>query len=113
MDIGTPQKYLEANLDALSGRYRTDAVPAPAHGLIVADEGARVAGGARVSSSCLGAGAVVGAAATVVDSVLLPRAEVGEGATVARAILGEGASVAPGGRAVDVALGDGGRITRS
>ena len=30
MDVGTPEKYLHANLDALAGRFRTEAVRIPA-----------------------------------------------------------------------------------
>jgi mannose-1-phosphate guanylyltransferase len=113
IDIGTPSKYLEANLDALAGRYRTPAVPAPGAGVVLAAVGARVAEGARVSSSCLGAGAAVEDGATVEESVLLPNAEVGAGASVSRVILGAGARVAPGARAEGIAVADGDEVERS
>ena len=106
MDIGTPQKYLRANLDALAGRYRSDAVPHPREGLVLAADGATVARAARVSSACLGARAVVEEGATVLDSVLLPGASVERQATVVRSILGEGARVRAGARVEDAALAD-------
>jgi mannose-1-phosphate guanylyltransferase len=107
IDIGTPAKYLQANVDALHGRYRSDAIPDPREGLVLAADGASVAAGARVSSVCLGAGAVVEEGATVLESVLLPGARVGRGGSALRSILGQGSVVAPGAHAEDATLGDG------
>jgi mannose-1-phosphate guanylyltransferase len=103
-DIGTPQKYVEANLDALAGRFRSDAVR-PENGSLRA-AGARVDGGARVVASCLGARSVVEAGATVEESVLLPGAVVSSGASVVRSILGEGARVAAGARLEGATVAD-------
>lgn len=97
IDIGTPEKYLQANLDALGGRVALEGVP-------VADS--RVAADARVSCSCLGAGVTVEAGAGVADSVLLPGVTVGEGAEVRRSVLGEGVKVAPGATVDGRTLGD-------
>ncbi len=93
MDIGTPEKYLQANLDALSGSYPDPARPQVSPEGVLLGEGATVAEGARVSSACLGAGATVHDGAEVTDSVLLPGAVVERGASVANCILGEGAIV--------------------
>ncbi len=73
-DIGTPESYLAANLDAL------------------AEEGgvhpaAEVAAGATVTRSAIGPGATVGAGARVYESVLLAGARVAEGAVVERQVL--------------------------
>lgn len=87
IDIGTPEKYLQANLDALHGRVELVGTPG---------DDSRVAPDARVSSSCLGHGVSVGPGARVDESVLLPGVTVGEGAEVRRSILGEGAVVGPG-----------------
>jgi mannose-1-phosphate guanylyltransferase len=106
IDIGTPQAYLQANLDVLSGRYGGSKARS-----LLADEDAFVAVEANVSCSCLGRGACVEAGATVTESVLLPGAIVGSGATLARSILGEGARVAPGVRVEDRAVADGDEIT--
>lgn len=87
IDIGTPEKYLQANLDALHGRVELSGAP---------NDESRVAPDARVSSSCLGHGVTVEPGTRVADSVLLPGVTVGEGAEVGRSILGEGVKVAPG-----------------
>jgi mannose-1-phosphate guanylyltransferase len=95
MDIGTPGKYLQANLDALSGAYRTDAVGSPGEETVVSADSVRIDPGARVSSACLGAGATVGSGATIERSVLLPSAVVSPGAVVVDSVLGESARVEP------------------
>ncbi|MDQ4125028.1 MAG: NDP-sugar synthase [Actinomycetota bacterium] len=87
IDIGTPEKYLQANLDALHGRVGLLGTP---------NDDSRVAADARVSFSCLGHGVTVEPGARVTDSVLLPGVTVGEGAEVTRSVLGEGVKVAPG-----------------
>ena len=97
IDIGTPEKYLQVNLDALEGRIALEGTPA-------ADS--RVAADARVSCSCLGPGVTIEAGADVAESVLLPGVRVGEGAAVRRSILGEGVKVAPGTVVEGRTLGD-------
>jgi mannose-1-phosphate guanylyltransferase len=105
MDIGTPRKFLEANLDALAGRFVTDAVAEPGAGAVVAGEGVEIHPDAVVTDACLGAGARI-AEATIERSVLLPGATVGEGALVRGAVLGEGVVVEAGAEAVDVTVAD-------
>jgi mannose-1-phosphate guanylyltransferase len=113
MDIGTPEKYLQANLDALHGVYPTDAVAAPsADGLLVA-EGAVVAAGARVSSACIGAGADVRDAAEVRRCVLLPAVRISEGAQVIDSILGEGVVVEQGAEVIGRVIPDGATVGTS
>lgn len=109
IDIGTPATYLQANLDALSGAFRTDAVPAPGPDAVVAGEGSLLAPDARISSACLGAGCRVGPGAEVTRCVLLPGATVEAGATVVDSILGEGAFVAGGCALSGAVLADGDR----
>lgn len=101
IDIGTPEKYLQVNLDALEGRIELE-------GKAVAD--ARVAEGARVSCSCLGSGVTVEPGAHVEESVLLPGVTVGRGAAVRRSILGEGVKVAPGAVVEGRTIGDQERV---
>jgi mannose-1-phosphate guanylyltransferase len=93
MDIGTPAKYLEANRDALAGRFTTDAVPAPGESANVIADDADVSPGATVVSSSVGAGAVIEDGCVVERSVLLPFARVTGGARVADCILGESSVV--------------------
>lgn len=92
MDIGTPEKFLQANLDALSGRYRDAQLPELTGGSLIG-KGAKVDRDAQVSSASIGEGVVIEAGAVVEESVLLPRAVVEAGAIVRRSILGE-ASIA-------------------
>jgi mannose-1-phosphate guanylyltransferase len=121
MDIGTPERYLQASWDILEGRVETDvsALLGDA-GLLVAegaevDAAAEVAPPALIESGCrIAAGAKVGprvvlgrecvleAAAGVSGSVLDDRCHLGAGATVAGSILaaevsvGDAATVAEG-----------------
>jgi NDP-sugar pyrophosphorylase family protein len=92
LDIGTPQKYLEAQLDVAGGRLGTPPAPdateqgdgvwvqpgavvhpdATVLGPTVVGPGARVEAGARIEASMLGRHCRVGEGATVLRSVLLP-----------------------------------------
>ena len=75
-DIGTPAKYLEANLQGAKTSN-----PAP---------------GATVERSEIGAGVTFGAGAQVTESVLLDGVQIGAGAVVRRSLLGWGARVGDG-----------------
>ena len=130
MDIGTPERYLQATWDILERRVETDLSPKLGAGRALVDEDAavsgdagvegpavvearaRIAAGARVGPrAVVGSGSEVGERAAVEESVLMHGARVGAGADVRRAILaggvavGEGASVAPG-----AVVGEGARI---
>ena len=106
MDIGTPEKYLQANLDALGGRFATDAVPQPGPDAIVAAADVQIDDGARVSSACLGRGCVVENGAVVRNSVLLDGVTVAAGASVIGSILGEGVRIGPTVRIEGRTVGD-------
>lgn len=105
MDIGTPEKYRQANLDALTGAFRTDLVPEPGEAANVIADDSQVEG--DVTLSAIGAKAAVGDGAIVRGSVLLPSAEIGAGSEVIDCILGEGARVAPRTRLAGKTLADG------
>lgn len=110
LDIGTPDRYLQATHDILDGAVRTS-VPeaynsasvalspdAEIHGRVVgpAHVGARVsvAQGALVSGrTVLGRGVEIGPGAHVDGAVVLDGAVVGANATVANAIVGPGVQV--------------------
>jgi mannose-1-phosphate guanylyltransferase len=103
MDIGTPERYLQATWDILEGRVAT-AVRPTAPGLFVG-AGAEVAEAARLGPrAVVSAGCRVEAGAEVVGSVLLDGCTVGAGAHVGGSILGAGAAVAPGSRVDDAIL---------
>jgi mannose-1-phosphate guanylyltransferase len=95
MDIGTPERYLQASWDILEGRVRT-AVRPTAPGLLVAP-GARVSEQATVGPrAVISAGCEISASARVTESVLLEGCTVGEGAEVSGSILAAGVTVEPG-----------------
>lgn len=108
MDIGTPERYLQASWDILEGRVATR-VEADEPGLLV-DPAADIAGakvgpravigpdcrveaGAEVVESVLLAGCTVGEGARVINSILAPRAEVGSGSVLEGAVVAEGEEV--------------------
>lgn len=104
MDIGTPERYLQASWDILESRVETRVRPT-APGLLVGgdaaiDEEAKVGPRAVVSGGCrIERGAEVG------DSVLLEGCTVGRDALVQGSILAPGAEVEPGAQLVDAVVG--------
>lgn len=104
MDIGTPERYLQASWDILEGRVRTRVEPT-APGLLVA-AGAMVAEGASVGPRAVVApGCSVAAGAEVGDAVLLDGCKVGRDAVVRRSILAPGAEVEAGAVLRDTVVG--------
>jgi mannose-1-phosphate guanylyltransferase len=102
MDIGTPERYLQASWDILEGRVDTRVEPT-APGVLVA-AGADVAADATVGPRVVvSPGCRVGAGAELRESVLLEGCEVGENARVGGSILSAGAQV-PAGAEVDGAV---------
>lgn len=95
MDIGTPQRYLQASWDILEGTVATRAEPT-GPGVLV-DPAATVDASASVGPrAVVGRGCRVEAGAGVVESVLLEGSAVGEGARVEGSILAAGATVPAG-----------------
>ncbi len=95
MDIGTPERYLQASWDILEGAVRTQVAPT-APGLLLAadaeiDAEAQVGPRAVVSSGCR-----VERGAEIADSVLLDGCTVGRDALVRDSILAPGAEAEPG-----------------
>jgi mannose-1-phosphate guanylyltransferase len=95
MDIGTPERYLQASWDILEGRVATRVEP-DEPGLLI-DPGADVAGAKVGPRAVVGPQCRVGAGAEVIDSVLLTGSTVGESARVVNSILSPRAGVGPGG----------------
>jgi mannose-1-phosphate guanylyltransferase len=116
LDIGTPDKYLQAHADALAGELGRPPAPA-AHELrpgvwaqgdtdldvdaeivapVLVGAGTRVEKGARVRGSVLGAGAVVEADAVVDAAVLHDGAHVAPRSRVLTSILGVDATIETG-----------------
>jgi mannose-1-phosphate guanylyltransferase len=110
IDIGTPERYLEATYDLLADRVESSLPPRDETGSLISD--GCITGGARIGPmSVLGAKCVVGTASVVERSVLHDDVRVGEGATVSGAVLAEGVRVGDGARVEEEAiLGAGARV---
>jgi mannose-1-phosphate guanylyltransferase len=109
MDIGTPDRYLQATWDILEGRVATK-VEATAPGIFLG-AGCTVAESARVGPrAVVSAGCVIGDAAEVAGSVLLEGCTVGAGARVRGSILAAGAAVAPDSQVDDATVAENERV---
>jgi mannose-1-phosphate guanylyltransferase len=116
LDIGTPDRFLQASWDILEGRVETEVGRRAApDGVIVSEDavlsddahlsppalvsaGSRVDAGARVGPrAVLGRDSRIGADATIERSLIGDGCSVGEGASVRGAILAPGAEVAAAG----------------
>ncbi len=95
MDIGTPERYLQASWDILERRVETRVRPT-APGMLVGPDGEVAAGATIGPRAVLGRGCRVAAGAEVRDSVVLDGCVVGEGARISGSILSAGVEVAPG-----------------
>ena len=107
LDIGTPERYLQAHWDVLAGRSKASPL-GDRVGDVLLGEGAEASGG---GPAVLGPGAHAEAGATLTRAVLLERARVGAWATVADSVIGPDAVVAPGVRCVGALVGAGDRVT--
>jgi mannose-1-phosphate guanylyltransferase len=104
IDIGTPDRYLEANWDILEGRVETV--------LGQLDEPRMVGEGCEVSAAAelrapyvIGRGSRVGDGAVVERSVLLDGCVVEDDAVIANSILSSGVRVEAGARVEDAVIG--------
>jgi mannose-1-phosphate guanylyltransferase len=104
MDIGTPERYLQASWDILERRVRTRVEPT-APGLLIAAEAAIDTEADVGPRAVLGPGCVVERGARVGDSVLLDGCIVRRDALVERSILAPGAEVEAGAVLRDTVVG--------
>ena len=104
MDIGTPERYLQASWDILEGRVETEVEPTSPGCLLAAgaeiDPDARVGERAVISSGCR-----IAAGAELNEVVLLDGCTVGAGARLEQSILASGATVDPGARLANTVVG--------
>jgi mannose-1-phosphate guanylyltransferase len=130
MDIGTPDRYLQATWDILERRVETElGGRLDADGLLIAEdaevsddatvegpalvqEGSRIGPGAVIGPrAVVGPGCEIGAGAIVTSSVLHEDCRIGENATVGGTIAGSGVDVAAGATAdPGSVLGSGERV---
>jgi mannose-1-phosphate guanylyltransferase len=95
MDIGTPDRFLQASWDILEGSVDTSVGRRAGAGGLLIEEGATVEDGARVSPPALIApGATIAAEAVVGPrAVVGPDCSVASGAVIERSLLGAGCSI--------------------
>ncbi len=112
MDIGTPERYLQASWDILERRVVTRVEPTVPGKLVAAD--AEIADGASVGPrAVIGPGCRIKAGAEVRDSVLLDDCSVGSDARVSDSILSAGVEVGAGEQLAGAVVGEGERVSAS
>jgi mannose-1-phosphate guanylyltransferase len=94
IDIGTPERYLEATYDLLSGRVESSLPPRDETGSLIS-EGCLVSGAHIGPQAVLGRHCSVGTDATIERSVLHDRVTVGSDSVVRESVLAEGVRVGP------------------
>jgi mannose-1-phosphate guanylyltransferase len=110
IDIGTPNRFLEANWDILEKRVETvmsDQLDEP----MMVGEGCEISVGAELRQPCVvGAGSRIGDGAVIERSVLLDGCTVEDGATVSNCILSAGVTVEAGAKLDGEVVGEGERV---
>jgi mannose-1-phosphate guanylyltransferase len=110
IDVGTPERYLQATFDILEGNVRTAVAQKLGDGYVSVDPSARVAGRA-VPPAIVAAGAQIGAGSHVGSlAVLGEGVVVGENSVVERAVVLHGARIGDGCVLRDCIVGPGARI---
>src|SRR6185503_9390150 len=106
IDIGTPERYLEATWDLLGGRVQSTLPERDETGSLIYDgsltSGAHIGPQAVVGQRC-----DVGTNTAVERSVLFDRVYVGDDAVIHESILGSGVRIGAGVHMQDAVLGDG------
>jgi mannose-1-phosphate guanylyltransferase len=110
IDIGTPERYLEANWDILEGRVET-VVGGQVDGQAMVGSGCEISPGAVLKAPCvIGPNCRVGDGAVIERSVLLDGCAVDDGATVSNSILSAGVTVEAGAKLDGEVVGEGERV---
>jgi mannose-1-phosphate guanylyltransferase len=110
IDIGTPDRYLEANFDILEGRVKT-VMSDRLNGPQLVGEGCEISDEADVRSpSVIGSGSRVDDGAVIERSVLLDGCTIEGGATVSDSILSAGVTVEAGAELEGAVIGQGERV---
>jgi mannose-1-phosphate guanylyltransferase len=106
IDIGTPERYLEATGDLLAGRVKSTLPERDQTGSLVYD--GSVTNGAHIGPhAVVGPHCIVGPDAAIENSVLHDRVIVGSDAVIRDSIVGVGARIGPGVHMQDAVIGDG------
>jgi mannose-1-phosphate guanylyltransferase len=106
IDLGTPEKYLQAHADLLAGRAKGVVYPSPwIHASASVDMSALLG-----DAVCVGDEARIGASADLDRAVLLAGSSLGDGAWVRETIVGPGARIGAGARVQACVLGAGAHV---
>lgn len=106
LDLGTPEKYLQAHFDMFEGKVHDVGYPSP----WIAD-GAEVDLRARLGRwVAIGRGASVGADAQIDDSVVHEDARIGAGARVSASVVAAGATIGAAAVVESCVVGEGGSV---
>jgi mannose-1-phosphate guanylyltransferase len=107
IDIGTPERFLEANWDILEARVETvvsDRITSP----VLVGEDSEISSDAELRAPCVvGRNSTIEADAVIERSVLLDGCAVGAGASLANCILSGGVTVEPGAELDGAVVGEG------
>jgi mannose-1-phosphate guanylyltransferase len=111
IDIGTPERFLEANWDILEGRVETVVEHDDA---AMVGEGCEVSPDAQLRPPCVvGRNGRVGSGAVIERSVLLDGCVVEDDAMISNSILGGGVTVERGAELDGAVIGEGERVDRA
>jgi len=101
LDIGTPERFLQANWDILEGRVQATAGERIGAGVLI-DDSADVA-----ERAVIGSNSMIGEGAIVSESVLLPECRIGDHARLQGAILSARVKVEPTAAVEGLVVGEG------
>jgi NDP-sugar pyrophosphorylase family protein len=116
-DIGTPESYLQANLDVLAGKVKILEPPARTRGekfdekaiidsLSVVDPSCTVKAGAQIINSAIGGNCYIEEKARIEDSVIQNGSRVGSGSLVRGTVVGKGCHIGRAAQLHGAVLGD-------
>jgi NDP-sugar pyrophosphorylase family protein len=129
MDIGTPQRYLQANDDLINGRIKSfdverkpipasntsslaaETEPAKVDARSVVDPSCSIKPGVEITNSVLGANCVVEERAKIENSVVLAGARIGKAAEIRNSIIGKSAIIGRNSKVEGATLGDKSSLT--
>lgn len=95
LDIGTNQRYLEANLDVINGklRYRPERTEKPKNLKIdehsILDSSCSIKGTVEIKNSVIGAKCIIGDGVSISDSVIQDNIRIDSGVVINRSIVGK------------------------
>jgi NDP-sugar pyrophosphorylase family protein len=119
IDIGTPEKYLQAHADVLAGALAGSPVGAPVAGARELHPGVWVQGDVKIHDAAaleapvlLGDGVEISTGARVVGSVLGAGVRIAHGARVVRSVVHDGAQLDDDAELIDSVLGAGAHLGR-